>query len=1472
MFISEIMMRFKTSVYVLLVGIVIIGVGAYRRLPLEAAPEIEIPFILVHTVYPGVSPEDIERLVTNVIERELRDLRDIKQITSNSLESISTVTIEFETTIRTVDAYQRVRDRVDQAKARLPSDAEEPRIIEINTTDFPIMQIIVSGDYGETRLKKVGEELEEKIEQISGVLGVDLLGGLDREIYVYLDPERLEFYKIGVEQVIGRIRQEHRTTPAGRLELGGSRYTVRIPGEYRDIFQMEDIVIKAPEGKPVKISDIGRISDSFKERETYSRLNGTDCITLRIRKQSGANIVEVAESINAVLEQSIPFLPPGTEIRIVQDASEMIRDQVNDVENSIISGLLMVMIVLCISLGFRNASFVAFAIPLSMLITFIVLELMGVTLNFVVLFSLILALGMLVDNSIVVVENIYRHASSGKDVRTAAIDGVKEVIWPIVASTSTTVAAFFPLLFMPGITGDFMIYLPMTVITALIATLFVAAFINPVIAGDFLNPARGKMFDDSGTKNNRLLRSYQSVLRKALRHPLLVVAAAFSFLVFTIILFANIGTGVEFFPPSEPRRAQVSFEGPQGMSLDRTDEVIRQVEAICLEEENSESVIGNSGFSPSFGGFPGSGGRSNMGVVDIEFKDRRLRKRSTWETVASIREQLDSIVGGKVRMKMEEMGPPTGDPISIEISGPDYQRLNDIAMKVIPLVARIPGAIEIDSDFDGSRPEIQIEVDREKAMQRKVNSASIAMAVSTAVNGTVAAVLREGDEEYDIVVRYDKVFRDSIQDILDIRVTGMDSVQIPLRDVAVVRTAGGLGSIKRIDGNRSVKISGEVEGRPSSQVMAEAERIIRDNIQLPPGYEFHFTGENELQDEMAEFLQKAFGIGILLIFLILTTQFNSVIRSFIILASVVLSINGVLLGLLITRSNFSIMMTGMGIVSLAGIVVNNSIVLIDYIDRMRAQGLPIVDALVKAGSVRFRPVFLTAITTMLGMTPMAIGVSIDFKNMVLDIGSENTQWWGPMAQAVIFGLLFATLLTLIVVPVLYLLQERFKVRVKSIISKRKTVTACILVTLLLAPVTTRANDRDDTDVPIMTLEQAIDMALTYNPGIQTMNERLKQSDYLIQQAWSMLMPNVSVNAGWIHHDRGISISLPGENDEFMELDIQKQDVGYAVFNASIAVFNPRAFPLLRYAYSGREAIELHQTHASNDLLVAVVGVYYQIESAKNAVIVASEALANAEEFLRLSKGLSDVGQATRIDVLRAESEVIDAQNLLATAQDAVDMSKTALAALTDHVGQFDIVTPPEYKPVSTDLKQLLENAWQNRKDLEASRLDIRMNEYLRREIQAQWLPAFDLRYSNQWRSSGGLGADNSSWNIELSARWSILDGGFRRAENLRKQSDIRIAEHAVKGLELQIQQEIERNLVELRKSDRSLTLIRKQLAVLEETHRLVKRQYEVGMATSLDLQTAGKNLTSIKQRLVMEELNYALAALMLNKSSGEYLQ
>ena len=824
--IIEYAVKYKVTVYVLVLIFAVTGLMSYRSIPLEEVPEIDIPFIIVSTVYAGVAPEDMERLVTNPLEKELRSLKDVKEMTSTSAESVSSVVIEFETGVDTDDAYQKVRDKVDTAMPDLPEDAEDPVLIEVSTSDFPIMILNVMGDYDPRKLKAVSDRLKEKIEAVPGVLEVKDVGGLEREIQVYLDPHKLEHYKLGVGQVINRIGQEHLNMPAGSIDLGDTKYTVRVPAEYKDVSKMEDIVLKAPGGKSVKLGDVGRVVDGYADVETYSRADGVDCVTLRITKRAGENVVEVNEDIKSLLEKEKQDLPPGTSFIVSTDQSKQVLDMLGTLENSIITGLLLVLLVLFFAMGIRNSSFVALAIPLSMLIAVTVIHMLGFTMNMVVMFGLILALGMLVDNSIVVIENIYRHASEGKSKSEAAIQGTREVAWPIVTSTLTTVAAFLPLIFWPGIMGEFFGYLPKTVIIVLVATLFVALVVNPSLASSLLKTGGKKLFDDSGHVTSWYMKFYKAVLEKGLDNPVKVMAGALLVLVVTIGFFGAFNAGVEFMPSTTPERSKIVIETPQGTRAGRTDEYVHKAEALAAGDENVDFVIGSTGIDTSRFSFGGGSSNSHSGVVDIEFLPHAERKSSSWRSIERYRKELASLAGAEVKVEAEEMGPPTGEAVSVELSGPDYKVLSELAARVRELVESVPGAVDVEDDFESGKPEIKIEIDREQAMLRGVNTASIAQAVRTAINGTVAGVLREGDDEYDIVVRYEKEYRASVADVEGLMVTGRDDAQIPLSDVARVYTSGGKGSINHIDRKRTVLITSDVSGRSSTEVMMDVKALL----------------------------------------------------------------------------------------------------------------------------------------------------------------------------------------------------------------------------------------------------------------------------------------------------------------------------------------------------------------------------------------------------------------------------------------------------------------------------------------------------------------------------------------------------------------------------------------------------------------------------------------------------------------------
>lgn len=1029
MIVNHLALSRQITVLALLVMLVIGGGYAYQSLPREAEPDITIPYVFVTTMYEGVAPKDMETLITIPLERKLKGLSDVEEIRSSSAEGISNIAIEFLPSMDIDDAVQKVRDKVDQAKRDLPSDLEDdPLITEANISEIPVIQVVLSGPFSLKRLKVFAEEFEDKIESVSGVLDAEIVGGLEREIHVLFDLERLAAYRIPVSSLVAAVERNNVNMPGGAMDIGEAKYLVRVPEDFQKPSEIDNIVAFVKDNRPIYLRDVATIKDHYKDPTSLSRIDGAKSVTILVSKRTGENIVQVTDKVKEAVEELKPQMPPSMKVTLTADRSADVRLMVKELENNILSGLVLVLVVVFLFIGGRSALFVALAIPYSMLITFAILYGFNITLNMVVLFSLILALGMLVDNGIVIVENIYRHMQEGKTPLKAAIDGTDEVAWPVTTSTITTLGAFFPLLFWPDIMGEFMGFLPKTLIIALSASLFVALVVNPVLSARYqkvVSPQKNEE-NEKGVLNF-IKKVYLILLRWSLRHRAVVVLLAFTLLFGSILAFSIFGKGTEFFPDIEPRRATVNIKAPEGANLWTSDKLVRQVESVVSGYSDIRHVISNVG---SEGGDPFSKGGvgTHLSDVTLDFKDFHDRERKSSEIVNEVRQKLlNEIKGAEVRVDKEKEGPPTGPPVNMEITGKDINKLGDLAFRIRKLIKDIQGLVDLKDDYVSGKPEIKVNVDKEKAALFGLDTFTVAYTVKAAINGVKIGVYREGKDEYDIVARLPEEDRVSVENVKKITIAGPNGAPVPLTSLADIELSSGLGAISRVDQKRVVTVSADVSGRLANDVIADIEDRIKD-FDWPRGYTYRFTGEQEEQAKSSAFLEKAFLAAIGIIFLVLVTQFNSTITPFIILTSVALSLIGVFFGLLVTGTAFGVIMTGVGVISLAGVVVNNSIVLIDYFNQLRAQGLGIREALEKTGLIRFRPVILTAITTILGLLPMATGVSFNFIDFKWEIGGESSQWWGPMAVAVIFGLGVATLLTLVVVPVLCSLAEGFKER------------------------------------------------------------------------------------------------------------------------------------------------------------------------------------------------------------------------------------------------------------------------------------------------------------------------------------------------------------------------------------------------------------------------------------------------------------
>lgn len=1073
MIISDTAVKNSTTVFVLSVLLIIFGVYCYQALPRESEPDITIPNIFVSTEYKGVSPTDIETAITTEIEKKLKGLEGLKKISSVSSEGQSMINVEFVTGTDIDKALQDVKDKVDEAKGDLPSDLEDdPSVFEVNLSQMPIIVFSLSGTCGLSCLKDIADDLQDEIEAITGVMEVEVNGGLEREIRVEVVPEKLAYYGLTINSLQNAVQSENQNTSGGAIRLGQGRFQLRVPGEFKTPEEIYGLVIGTHKGEPVYLKDVAQVIDGFKEETSISRLNGRDAVNLAIKKRTGENIIAISKQVDKIIEAERLKWPMGTEISKVLDKSRDIEVMIADLENNIYSGLVLVLLVIFLSMGFRNAVLVSLSIPFSMFISFIILYMMGITLNMVVLFSLTLALGMLVDNAIVIVENSYRFMQQGASRVQACMRATGEVAWPVIGSTVTTLVAFYPMLYWPGIMGEFMRFLPITLIVTLSASLFVALVINPAMGSLFMkvkgrSADTGMTIEEMSAAVDKPLQIkgfwttlYSRTLTACLEKPWSILGLSFCGLILMFeswLLVIGLEKPVEFFPEIDPKGFYVNIETPEGADLDFIDKIIQRVELAIAGVGNAKNSVkemaslealapkqytkpdGEQYFGPSdlknvkdvymqgvTSAGPGSAFSANSpNHVGVRFLELEERSESSHNTVNTIRERVKDIPGGKITIAKEEEGPPTGAPINLEISGPDFDVLGKIAGQVKNVLVQIPFVEDVRDDFVEGIPSVQVVVDRQKAALFGLTTDMIGFALKSAYNGLNVSSFRQGNDDFDITLQLKESDRRVVDVLHQLLLPTPSGETVPLSTVASVTFAGSIGDINRINNKRVVTVKANIEeSKTTGPVVRQEAAKFMEQVILPAGYTMKFTGEQDEQKESQDFLTKAFLVALLLIFLTLVAMFNSVSQPFIIMTSVVLSLGGAFLGMAVFRSPFGIIMTGVGVISLAGVVVNNAIVLLDYTNKLRERGHALKDAVVSAGATRLRPVLLTAITTILGLIPMVTGISYDFHTWSMAWVSESSMWWKSMANVVIFGLLVATFLTLIVVPTLYYLVAR----------------------------------------------------------------------------------------------------------------------------------------------------------------------------------------------------------------------------------------------------------------------------------------------------------------------------------------------------------------------------------------------------------------------------------------------------------------
>ena len=1123
-----------TTIYLLTAMIMLFGISSYTDMPKEQFPEASLPTVYVNTPYFGNSAKEVETFITRPIEKEIQNISGLKYVTSTSIQDFSVIISEFDSDLEMSDVVRKIKDAVDKSKSELPDDlTSDPEVLEINFSEIPIVTVNIAGDIPADELKEYGEFVKERLETLKQISEINLKGALDKEVQVDIDLLKMQALQVSFQDIENAISFENMTMSGGEIVAKDFRRAVRVIGQFVEVDELANLIVKSENQRPIYLKDIANVKMGYKERSSYARADGQPVVSLDIIKRRGQNLLEAAVEIDKILEDVKEILPEEISITTFNDQSVATRDGVENLENSIISGVILVVLVLLFFLGLRNSLFVGLAIPLSMLMGIMILHATGVTMNIVVLFSLILALGLLVDNGIVVVENIYRYMQDGYSGVQAAKIGASEVAWPIIASTATTLAAFLPLAFWPGIMGTFLQYMPLTLIIVLTSSLFVALVINPVFTSKFMkvdeklddeylrkrkrkNVVLGAIicfviavlghFGGANTIRNtlgiagiltlvnyfmlrpmafifqerglpRLERWYNKFVGFALRGitPVLMLIGTFVLLIITIILLAMNPLDVIFFPDADPLYVNVFVETPLGRDIEGTNAVMLKIEeqiTKVIEDDEGivESVLSQVGENTSDPNAPPEPGVSpHKGRITVAFVPSADRgAKSSRKTMENIRAAVKGFPGVKVTVDQNASGPPTGKAINMEVAGENVDTLLVLSDKIKKYLDEqsIPGIEGLATDVSLSKPELIVNIDRTASRRYELSTGQIASSIRTSVFGKEVSKFKDGDDDYPIVIRLDDKYRSNVTDLMNQKITFRNPAngriaQVPVSAVADVSYSSTYSSIKRKDGDRLVSISSNVlDGYNANQIVGELQGLMT-SYDMPEGYTYAFTGEQQQQAEDMEFLGTAFLLAVFLIFIILVAQFNSITSPFIIIFSVLFSTIGVLIGYLITRDTVSVIFTFVGVISLAGVVVNNAIVLVDYINLLvkrkrlesnydsihQLEPSEVKGAIIQAGATRLRPVLLTAITTILGLYPLAIGFNFNFFTFLSDldpqyfIGGDNAALWGPMAWTIIYGLTFATFLTLVVVPVMYWLAYRAKNRLHRFLENRKAKTA-----------------------------------------------------------------------------------------------------------------------------------------------------------------------------------------------------------------------------------------------------------------------------------------------------------------------------------------------------------------------------------------------------------------------------------------------
>lgn len=1474
MWISDTSIKRPVFATMVIVSFMVLGIVSLGRLGIDLFPEVNFPFVNVIVPYPGAGPEEVETLVTRPIEDAVAGINGVKRVISTSAEGLAMVGIELRLEIDPQAATAEVREKVAAIRARLPEQIKDPTINRFDVSALPIATYAVGSATlaSDVTRRMVEDDIKPLLGQIDGVAAVEVNGGQVRELQVNLDPRRLEALNLPITEVAAKLAADNLDVPGGQVRRDGKAVSLRTMGQYKSASEIENVILRSSDGSTVRVKDVGDVVDGFQDRTSTTRLNGEDAVSFSVRKQSGANSVEVQRKLDAALAKALPSFPQ-LQIKTVHTDAEAIMENVTDVRGHIIfGGIMAVLVVFVFMRDWRSTLITALALPTSVIATFFFMYAIGFTINMMTLMALSLVIGILIDDAVVVRENIYRHMEHGEDPMTAARNGTNEIGLAVMATTFTILAVFLPVGFMTGIVGQFFKSFALTIAFAVSISLLVAFTLDPMLSSRFVRfipleertrTRTGRFLERIGGYYDRLDRKYHGLLEWALAHPWKLVATA------AVVFFASMSTlsiiGTEFVPQEDRGEFAVNIEVPAGTAFEQTVAHVEEVENVVKGMPEVRQIFSTVGFE----------GSPLKASLRVKAGKKHERERGLAEMKEDIRRRLKGMPLLKMTVADPEFmqGAPTQAPLSVFLRGDDMAELQRLNEEVVQKVKAVPGAVDVDSTLETGQPEMVAGVDRVKAADLGFEVGTVAMQLRGMVEGIVPTRLREDDKEYDIRVRLAPEFRNDFESIARTPLYSPTGAVVRTRDIVKLDPEVGPAAIEREARRRQAKINIELSDRSLGEVTADVGKVM-EGITMPPNFEWGFAGDVEMMQESAAAMGLALLLATAFIYIVLASQFESFLEPFLIMISLPLALVGALLAILLTGKNLG-MPAMIGVVMLMGLVTKNAILLVDLTNQYVKDGLSVRDAILKAGPIRLRPILMTTIAMILGMLPSAMATG------------EGSEFRSPISIATIGGLITSTLLTLVVVPVAYLLLARTVERVTAWRSTPTRVPQAVRVTgvillvamlgWLLSATTAFAQTPEPKpgEVVSLTFSQALERALTSNEGLKVAKERVVETQGRVQESKANFLPQVNLGYTYMPTQRFPVIRIPagvfGPEEQTFQAAFTRENSLQLFINQPIYT-GGRLNSAYGITSSSLDASKLELDRTRQEIEYRVVETFYAALMNERGVAVAEEQIRLTERQLELARVRFEAGTVARLDVLQAEVELANARARRIQAKAQVDTAMQALRGVLSLPQTQKLTLQGSLdEPVVGHAREELDKELPQRPDLQAYASRRHMAEYASSLAASEWKPSLSFTGNMQYQqdSLGSLLArDNQSYAFGIQLNVPLFSAPGAAARRSVAQSQMRQAEHGLRYATDNARLELESAWTALESSAEVVTTQEKALELARESVQIAQVSYENGVITSAELNDAQVRLLQTEWLLMQAKYARITAAARAKVAAG----